>query len=239
MTLEHKRILVVGGTSGIGLAIASAVARRGATPIVVSRRQASVDRALASLPAGTEGSTVDLSDEASIAALADTVGPVDHLVFTAGEPLELVPLADLTPERINGFFQTRYLGAVSVVRAFAPRIPKDGSITLTSGTAAERPGAGWALGASICGAVNGLTRALAVELAPIRVNAVSPGVLRSPLWASLNEADREAMYAQAGAQLPVGRVGEVEDAALAYVYAMEQEHGTGTILTVDGGTVLV
>jgi NAD(P)-dependent dehydrogenase (short-subunit alcohol dehydrogenase family) len=239
MTLEHKRILVVGGTSGIGLAIASAVARRGANPIVVSRRQGSVDRALASLPVGTEGSTVDLSDQASIAALVDTVGPVDHLAFTAGEPLELVPLADLTPDRISGFFQTRYIGAVNVVRAFAPRIPKDGSITLTSGTAATRPGAGWALGASVCGAMNGLTRALAVELAPIRVNAVSPGVLRSPLWASLSEADREAMYAQAGAQLPVGRVGEVEDAALAYVYAMEQQHATGTILTVDGGTVLV
>jgi NAD(P)-dependent dehydrogenase (short-subunit alcohol dehydrogenase family) len=239
MTLERKRILVVGGTSGIGLAIASAVAGRGATPIVVSRRQGSVDRALASLPAGAEGSTVDLSDQASIAALVDTVGPVDHLAFTAGEPLELVPLTDLTPDRISGFFQTRYIGAVNVVRAFAPRIPKDGSITLTSGTAATRPGAGWALGASICGAVNGLTRALAVELAPIRVNAVSPGVLRSPLWASMSEADREAMYAQAGAQLPVGRVGEVDDAALAYVYAMEQEHGTGTVLTVDGGTVLV
>jgi NAD(P)-dependent dehydrogenase (short-subunit alcohol dehydrogenase family) len=239
MTLERKRILVVGGTSGIGLAIASAVARRGATPIVVSRRQSSVDRALASLPTGTEGSTVDLGDQASIAALADAVGPVDHLAFTAGEPLELIPLADLTPDRVSCFFQTRYMGAVSVVRAFAPRIPKDGSITLTSGTAADRPGAGWALGASVCGAMNGLTRALAVELAPIRVNAVSPGVLRSPLWASLSETDREAMYAQAGAQLPVGRVGEVEDAALAYVYAMEQQHATGTILTVDGGTVLV
>jgi NAD(P)-dependent dehydrogenase (short-subunit alcohol dehydrogenase family) len=237
MSISGTRVLVIGGTSGIGLAVATAAAQRGATPIVVSRRPASVAAALATLPAG-EGATVDLTDDGSIAALLAQHGPFDHLVYTAGEPLELVRLGELTPEVIQSFFQTRFLGAIAVVRAVAPALRTGGSITLTSGTAAERPGAGWALAASVCGAMNALTRALAIELAPIRVNAVAPGVVRSPLWSSMSEQDRSAMYDSVAGAVPLGRVAEVDDVALAYVYAMEQVHGTGVVITVDGGTVL-
>jgi len=237
MELAGQHIMIVGGTSGIGLAVASAVAERGGSPIVISRRRSSVDRALAALPDGARGGVVDLRDPASVASLATAFGPIDHLVYTAGEALELVPVAGMTAEVVHGFFDTRFVGAVSVVRAVAPVMHPGASITLTSGSAAERPGAGWGLGASVCGAMNSLTRALAVELAPLRVNAVSPGVVRSPLWANLTEEDREGMY-EAGRTLPVGRVGEVEDVALAYIYAIEQEYGTGAILSVDGGTAL-
>ncbi len=87
--------------------------------------------------------------------------------------------------------------------------------------------------------MNALTNALAVELAPIRVNAVAPGVVRTPLWDAMTDVDRQAMYDQAAQRLPLGRVGEVDDVALAYVYCMEQAYGTGIVLTVDGGTVLV
>lgn len=238
MSISGSRVLVVGGTSGIGLAIAAAVAERGATPIVASRRAASVATALAALPSGVEGATVDLTDEASVAALVQQHAPFDHVAFTAGEPLELVPLRDLTADIVRSFFDTRFLGAIAVVRAAAPLLRPGGSITLTSGTAADRPGAGWALGASVCGAMNALTRALAVELAPVRVNAVAPGVVRSPLWSGMSEQDRGAMYGDVAAAVPLGRVAEVEDVALAYVYAMEQVHGTGIVITVDGGTVL-
>lgn len=238
MTLSGSRVLAVGGTSGIGLAVAAAVAERGAIPVVASRRQASVDSALAALPAGAEGATVDLADEASIAELVARHGPFDHVAYTAGEPLQLVPLPELTSDVARYFLQTRLLGALAVVRAVAPVLRAGGSITLTSGTAADRPGAGWALGASVCGAMNSLTRALAVELAPLRVNAVAPGVVRSPLWSAMPEQDRRAMYDSVAGAAPLGRVAEVADVALAYVYAMEQVHGTGAILTVDGGTVL-
>jgi NAD(P)-dependent dehydrogenase (short-subunit alcohol dehydrogenase family) len=105
--------------------------------------------------------------------------------------------------------------------------------------AATRGGPGWAVGASICGAIEALTRSLAVELAPVRVNAVAPGVARSPLWQRMSDADRESMYASIGASLPAGRVGEVEDVARAYLYCMTQPWATGTVLTTDGGTVLV
>jgi len=237
MSLKNARVLIIGGTSGIGLGVASAAADRGAIPIVVSRRQSSVERALASLPDQASGATVDLTDPASLNRLADDVGVIDHLAFTAGESLELAPLADLTPDIVNRFFRTRFVGALGAVRVFAPRIAAGGSITLTSGTAAEQPGFG-ALPVSLCGAMNALTRALAFELAPVRVNAVAPGVVRTPLWDALADADRQAMYSQAAQQLPLGRVGEVADVARAYLYCMEQEFGTGTVLTVDGGTLL-
>ena len=236
--MKNSRVLVIGGTSGIGFGVATAVAERGAVPIVASRRQSSVDAALARLPDGARGATVDLTDEASLDQLARTVGDIDHLVFTAGESLELASLADLTPARITGFFQTRFVGALSAVRVFAPRITEGGSVTLTSGTAAEQPGFG-ALPVSVCGAMNALTTALAVELAPIRVNAVAPGVVRTPLWDDMTEDDRQAMYDEAAQRLPLGRVAEVDDVALAYVYLMEQAYGTGVVLKVDGGTVLV
>jgi NAD(P)-dependent dehydrogenase (short-subunit alcohol dehydrogenase family) len=238
MGLKNARVLVIGGTSGIGFGVASAAAERGAIPIVASRHQSSVDRALSELPDHARGATVDLTDMSAVERLATDIGDIEHLVFTAGESLELAPLSDLTPEVITRFFQTRFVGALTAVRVFGPRITTGGSITLTSGTAAEQPGFG-ALPVSICGAMNALTKALALELAPIRVNAVAPGVVRTPLWAEMGETDRRAMYDQAAQQLPLGRVGEVGDTARAYLYCMEQEFGTGIVLTVDGGTTLV
>jgi NAD(P)-dependent dehydrogenase (short-subunit alcohol dehydrogenase family) len=241
MTFDGTRILVVGGTSGLGLSVARAAAERGATPIVASRSQENVDRALADLPSGASGATVDLRDSDSIDRLIKFAGPIDHLVYTAGEPLSLTMLADLTPEVIRSFWETRYVGALSVVRAAAQvgAVRDGGSIVLTGGNAGQRPGPGWALGASICGALEALTRQLALELAPVRVNLVAPGVTRSPLWSGMSPEDAQAMFDGLAATLPVGRAGETSDVALAYLYAMEQPMATGTSLTVDGGAVLV
>lgn len=238
MSLRNTRVLVIGGTSGIGLGVAKAVAERGATPIVVSRRQSSVDRALDELPDGAVGATVDLTDPSALERLANEVGDVDHLVYTAGESLELGRLADLLPEVISGFLQTRFIGALSAVRVFGPRLRAGGSVTLTSGTAAWTPGFG-ALPSSLCGAMNALTTALAVELAPIRVNAVAPGLIRTPLWDDMSEADRSALYDQEAQRVPLGRIGEVDDVARAYLYCMEQSFSTGTVITVEGGALLV
>jgi NAD(P)-dependent dehydrogenase (short-subunit alcohol dehydrogenase family) len=238
MNLQNSRVLVIGGTSGIGLGVAHAVADRGATPIVVSRRRSSVDRALAELPAGACGATVDLTDPGALDRLVAEVGDVDHLVYTAGESLEMTALAELTPEVVNAFLQTRFIGALSAARVFGPRLREGGSITLTSGTAAWQPGFG-VLPVSVCGAMNALTSALAVELAPIRVNAVAPGLIRTPLWDAMSEADRQALYDQEAQRIPLGRIGEVADVARAYVYCMEQAFSTGTVLTVEGGTLLV
>ncbi len=113
-------------------------------------------------------------------------------------------LAALDLDKAREFFALRYFGALWAVHAAAPHLRPGGSITLTTGIAARRPGPGWAVAASICGAVESLTRALAVELAPIRVNAVCPGVVRSPLWASMTKASREQLYRDTAAAIPPG-----------------------------------
>jgi NAD(P)-dependent dehydrogenase (short-subunit alcohol dehydrogenase family) len=231
-TLRDQRVAVLGGTSGIGLATAKAAAEQGADVTVVSR---SVDKALAVLPPGTTGRAVDLSDPGQVDALFAELGEIDHLVYTAGEPLALMPLETLDLDAARRFFTLRYFGALAAVRAARVRA----SITLTTGIAKDRPGPGWAVAASICGAMEALTKALAVELAPVRVNAISPGVVRSPLWSQMAQDEREQMYKELGAHIPAGRVGEVEDIAQAYLFAMTQPFATGTVITVDGGTILV
>lgn len=238
MNLKNSRVLVIGGTSGIGLGVATAVAERGGVPIVASRHQVSVDRALAALPDSARGLTVDLADPAALAHFADEVGPIEHLVFTAGEPLQMYSLADITATAIGDLFGTRFAGQLQTVCAFAPRITAGGSITLTSGNAAEKPNLG-VLPAAVCGAISAMTRAFAVELTPLRVNAVAPGPIDTPLWSALAPEEREVIYAQFAQQLPAGRMGAVTDTALAYIYLMEQEFGTGQVLTVDGGATLV
>jgi NAD(P)-dependent dehydrogenase (short-subunit alcohol dehydrogenase family) len=166
------------------------------------------------------------------------LGSFDHLVFTAGETLQLGPLADTDLAAARRFFDLRYRGAYGAAKYAAGSIRPRGSIVFTSGLAGARPHAGWSLGASICSAMEGLTRALAVELAPIRVNIVSPGVVRSPLWSNMTEENRRALYSRMAASLPVGHVGEVEEIAKAYLYLMQQTYGTGQVLGVDGGGAL-
>ena len=124
-------------------------------------------------------------------------------------------------------------------RLRAPHIRRGGSIVLTTGIAGQRPQKGWVIPASVCGNIEALTRALAIELAPIRVNTVSPGVVRTPLWSNMAEADRKALYHQTAERLPVGHVGDAEEIAEAYLYLMRQSYSTGQVLVVDGGAVLV
>jgi NAD(P)-dependent dehydrogenase (short-subunit alcohol dehydrogenase family) len=239
MTLKEKRIVVLGGSSGIGLATAKAAAQEGAQVVIASSRRARIDEALSTLPTGAEGHALDLADADAIQALFARLGTFDHLIFTAGETLQLGSLASTDVQAARRFFGLRYWGALLAAKYGSRNIREGGSIVFTSGIAAKRPRAGWALGASICAAMEGLTRALAVELAPIRVNIVSPGVVRTPLWANMIEADRQALYRQTAEELPVGHVGEAAEIAEAYLYLMRQSYGTGQVVIVDGGAVLV
>ncbi|MFB7717449.1 SDR family oxidoreductase [Nocardia sp. NPDC056100] len=237
MSLTDQHVVVLGGTSGIGFAVAAEAAEQGARVTVVSSRDESVKRALAELPSGATGLVADLGDTARIGELFEEIGPFDHLVYTAGEALLLSPLADLDIAAARKFFELRYFGVVAAVQAAASRVRPGGSITLTTGTASPRPVPGSTVPSSLCGAIEALTRALAVELAPIRVNAVMPGVVRSPLWA-LPEEVLADFYRDTAANTPLGRVGEVRDIARAFLFLLEQPHATGSIVTLDGGAVL-
>jgi NAD(P)-dependent dehydrogenase (short-subunit alcohol dehydrogenase family) len=239
MSLSGKRVVILGGTSGIGLATAKAAEREGAAVVIASSRRERLDRALASFRSGAEGEVVDVADEAQVRALFERIGTFDHLVFTAGENLQLEPLAAMQVERARGFVNVRFWGAFMAAKYGSPRIRPGGSITLTNGIAGLRPRKGWTVAASICGAMEALTRALAVELAPIRVNAVCPGTVRTELWSGMTESARETMYRDAAQRLPVGRVGEADDLAETYLYLMREGFSTGQVLVVDGGAVLV
>jgi NAD(P)-dependent dehydrogenase (short-subunit alcohol dehydrogenase family) len=239
MTLKDKRIVILGGSAGIGLAAAQAAAREGASVIIASSRRERIDQALAALPPGSAGHAVNLTDPQAVETLFAGLGAVDHLVYTAGEALQLGSLASSELATARRFFDVRYWGAYTAAKHASPHIRAGGSIVFTSGIAGRRPRPGWALGASICAAMEGLTRALAVELAPIRVNIVSPGVVKTDLWAGMSAQDRESFYRQTAERLPVGHVGEPAEIAEAYLYLMRQSYGTGQVLVVDGGGVLV
>ncbi len=239
MTFDGSRIVILGGSSGIGLAVAQAAAKAGAATVIASSNQARLDTALASLPQTATGHALDLRDEAAMQALFAEIGPFDHLVYTAGEALQLGALAETDLAQGRAFFDLRYWGAYAAAKHGAAKIRPGGSITFTSGTAAQRPQAGWSLGASICAAMEGLTRALAVELAPLRVNIVAPGFVQSPLWDPMPAAQREALYQQVADKLPLRHVGETKEIATTYLYLMAQSYGTGQVVTVDGGGALV
>ncbi|HXA38378.1 MAG TPA: SDR family oxidoreductase [Phenylobacterium sp.] len=238
MTLNKQRIVVLGGTSGIGFAVAKAASERGAEVVVGSSSPTRVTAAVATLGAGAEGRAVDLSDETATRGFFEAVGEFDHLVYTAGEPLQLLGLeADLA--QVRRFFELRYWGALAAAKYGRKAIRDGGSMVFTSGTAGARPlGPGWAAASSICGAMEGLTRALAVDLKPLRVNCVSPGVVKTDLWAGMGEAERDAFYASEAARLPVGHAGEVEEIAQGYLYLIRQTYVTGQVLYVDGGGLL-
>jgi NAD(P)-dependent dehydrogenase (short-subunit alcohol dehydrogenase family) len=238
MNLTDARIVIIGGSSGIGLATARAALHEGAEVVIVSSRQSSINTALGDLIGHVTGHTLDVSDPVAVAAFFTELGPFDHLAYTAGEPLTLMPLAGMDIDKARDFFQIRFFGALTVVSAAARHLRPGGSITRTSGSARTRPSAGWSLGASISGAVTSLTKALAVELAPIRVNCVEPGIIRSPLWSGMSPEDQQQMFDQQADVVPVGRVGEVDDVARAYLYAMTQTFSTGSSIPVDGGALL-
>ena len=239
MTLNGKRVVVLGGTSGIGLATARAAAREGANVVVSSSSKARVEQALTDLPVGTEGHAVDLTDEPAVEALFAGLGQFDHLVYTAGDPLTLGGLDSLEFDAMRTALDVRVWGALSAAKHARAHLRPGGSITLTTGAAGRRPAAGWTVAAGCCGAIESLTRALAVELAPIRVNAVMPGMVRTDLWAPVAGPDTQTLYEDTGRRLLVGRVGEPEDIAAAYLYLMRNGFSTGAIVELDGGHVLI
>jgi len=237
--IKGKRIVILGGTSGIGKATAVAAAAAGGTVVVASSRKKNVDATIAELGDGHEGLVVNLSDEQGIRHLFEEIGNFDHLVFTAGEALKIGSLSAMSMDDAKEFFNIRYWGAVTSVKYASQHINKDGSIVLTGGSAGHRPGAGWSIAASICAAMEGFTRAAALDLAPLRVNLVVPGLVRTNLWSSFTETEREKMFGYFGGALPVGHVGEAEEIANTFLYLMTQTYSTGQCIVVDGGGGLV
>ncbi len=236
---DNKRVVIVGGSSGIGLAVAGKAALQGAEVVIVSSNAKRVEEAVKSIGGEAQGQAVDVYDEKAVKSFFTNIDTFDHLVFTAGDSLQLHELADTDLKQARHAFELRYWSALATVKYGSPQIRHGGSIVLTTGVAGRRPLSGWVIAASVCGTIEALTRALAVELAPIRVNAVSPGVVRTNLWQNMSSSEREQLFESVGKRLPVGRVGEAHDIAQAYLFLMQEGFSTGQTVVVDGGTVLV
>jgi NAD(P)-dependent dehydrogenase (short-subunit alcohol dehydrogenase family) len=238
MKLDGKQVFIIGGSSGIGLETARLALAEGAFVSIAGRSEERLRKAAQNLASDRLRSVVaDLSDESSIQSLFAKEARIDHIFVPAGE-LRPGGSDALTSDMnsLRSILEVRLLGVVHVVRQAKPRM-EGGSITLMSGLYSTRPAAGGAIGAAAVAAVEGMTRALALDLAPIRVNAVAPGPIDTPLWDSFG-AQRDAILART-ARLPVGRVGRPEEVAAAVIFLMGNDFVTGAILPIDGGGGLV
>jgi NAD(P)-dependent dehydrogenase (short-subunit alcohol dehydrogenase family) len=236
MELSGKKIVVVGGTSGIGRAVAGRCAALGADIVVASSSPAKVEAARVALPAGATAVVVDVTDELQVAALFEKVGTFDHLVFTAGDwgPLAGGRLPDLDLALARDVFAVRFWGALAAAKHAHAFIVPGGSITLTDGLIAHRPRAGAVVSTAMAGAIEHLVTGLAVELAPVRVNAVCPGLIATDVLAAMPAERVTTMTARQA----VPRAGSPDEAAEAYLYLIRGTYTTGQVLRVDGGMSL-
>jgi len=234
--LNGAKVLVIGGASGVGFAVAAAAMEAGAEVVVGSSQTPRIEAAAKKLGEGAKGLTVDVKDEASLAAFFDAAGPFDHLVFTAGDWGHMFgPTRDLDIEVSKARMEVRFWGAARAAKYAIRHITSNGSITLTGGMLAHRPMPGAPLITASAQTTEGLAMGLARDLAPIRVNAVCLGLIISEQVETMGEAMIKAYTAN----LPLPRGGSVEEAAEAYLYLMRATYVTGQVVRVDGGGSLV
>jgi NAD(P)-dependent dehydrogenase (short-subunit alcohol dehydrogenase family) len=233
--LQDKTIVVVGRGSGIARAVALRARSEGARVVVAGRDRDTLSGAYNE--PGISAEAVDVTDDTSIASLADRVGPVDHVVSTASARAR-GKLADLQRKDLTLSFDTKVIGPTMLAKHFAPQMNPGGSFVLFSGVNAFKVNVGY-LGVAITnGAVDFLTRSLAVELAPLRVNTISPGVIDTGAWDSLGEDGKREYFEQVSASNPARRIGAAEDVADAVLFAMTNTFLTGVTLKIDGGEPL-
>lgn len=237
-SLGDKRVVVIGGSSGVGLAVAQVAVAEGARVVIGSSQATNVAAAVASLGPQTSGHAVDVTDEASVAAFFDGIDPFDHLVFTAGDWGSHIlsnAVAEMDFATVGQGLDVRVWGALKVVKHALLKIAATGSITLTDGILTHKPHKGAPLTTAFSGAIEYLIRGLAVDLAPIRVNTVCLGTVLTGHMAS---APPEMIRQLTQRQL-IPRAAEPVEAAQAYLYAMRGSFTTGQVLVVDGGALLV
>jgi NAD(P)-dependent dehydrogenase (short-subunit alcohol dehydrogenase family) len=235
-TLDGAKVVVIGGASGVGFAVAQTALGAGAEVVVGSSQAARIEAAAEKLGHGAKGRVVDVKDEASVASFFDAAGAFDHLVFTAGDWGHMFGATrDLDVEASKARMEVRFWGAARAAKHGTRQISKDGSITLTGGMLAHRPIPGAPLTTASAHTTEGLALGLARDLAPIRVNAVCLGLILSEQVQNWGEA----MIKSFTASLPLPRGGTVEEAAEAYLYLMRATYVTGQVVRVDGGGSLV
>ncbi len=236
--LTNKSILIVGGGSGIGLATARRAAEAGAKPIIAGRSRERLDAALTKLPGTTQAEVLDFTDAASVTSLAEQIGPIDHLVLSASSAVAWGGFTDLKEEAVRAAFENKFWGYWRVTRAFAPKLPDDGAIVMVTGAAGRAAIPGTSALAAVNAAIAAAAQVLAVELAPRRVNVVSPGMTETEAYGWMDSHQRQAMFAGTAAKLPLGRIGQPDDMAGTILFALQNRFLTGAVIDVDGGVHL-
>ncbi|MEM1073342.1 MAG: SDR family oxidoreductase [Pseudomonadota bacterium] len=237
MTLSGKTVAVVGGGSGIGKAIAAQAVNAGAEVIVSSRDLAKLEAVVVEFSAGF-ALPVDMTDPGSVADWANALPEIDHLIISASSAAH-GPFVALSEVDLRRMFDAKFFGPYSIAKAALSKIRTGGSITFFSGVLSRRPGMNCSGLGAVNGAVEALSRSLALELGPdVRVNCLSPGMVRSEAYAGMNPESRNTMYAATGQSLPVGKVGSVDEAADAALFLMSNTYTTGVVLDVDGGHMI-
>lgn len=236
--MQHKvKTVVIGGSSGMGLAIAKLLHSLGHEIVIASRSKEKLTQAVKAI-GKAESHLLDITKEKEVAHFFKTVGPFDHLVTSAAD-FVMGPFLEMSTDEARRFFDSKFWGQYMAAKYGAPHMRKGGSITLFCGIAGHRPFLHFAAGSAINVAIEGLTRALALELSPLRVNAISPGTIVTPVWNVVPEKERLAQFEATAQALPAKRVGKPEDIAQAVLYLIQCGFATGSVVYVDGGARLV
>ena len=231
---EGQRVIIIGGSSGIGLATAKAFAAAGAHVVVAARGGDKLLRAADEVGHGATALPIDTEDDTAIDA-AFAGEPFDHVAITAAQTVT-GGMRGMTLDDAYKSMNSKFWGAYRVARA--ARITKGGSLTFISGGLAVRPSKASVLQGAINAALEGLTRGLALEMAPVRVNAVSPGIIETPLHDKMDPAARVAMFKSTAGRLPAGRIGQADDIANAILFVAASGFITGATFRIDGGAAI-
>lgn len=235
--LTDKTVVIIGGSSGIGLATAQRALQEGAKVIIVGRSLEKLTRALEILGADAQSYVADVSKEKDMETLFKMIKQVDHVFVTAAQVV-LGNIHETHTELFVSTLNSRVWGAFNVAKYATLSMPKNGSVTFMSGSSTWKPAKGGAIAAAAGGAVEALGRALALELAPIRVNTIAAGVVETPLLDNFFGSKKTENLKHLASSLPVQRVGTADDIAEAAIYLMKNQYSTGTVLAVDGGILL-
>ncbi|MEV5647690.1 SDR family oxidoreductase [Nocardia sp. NPDC052254] len=237
-TSRTPRVVVMGGSSGIGEATATLFADAGAEVVVTGRDQNKLDAAVARLGGKTTGHRLDATDPAQIEAFFGQSGSIDHLVIAVSGSAGSGSFAELDLDQLAAGFDGKFWPQIRIVKAALPQLEPNGSITLITAASAHAAFPGTAGLAAINGALNAMVAPLAVELAPIRVNAVAPGVIDTEWWERVPEQQRRALFDGLAGTTPVGRVGNPDEPARAVHMLATNGFVNGVVLDVTGGANL-
>ncbi len=236
--LNNKRVVVTGITGGIANATVQRLLTNGASVVVSARTQEKLDAALATLDGDITGQVMDLASEDSIAAFFEKVGEFDHLVTPAASSM-FAPIAEMDMKAAREILETKQWGQMLCVHYGSKMISKTGSITVFSGTVTQKPLPGSTMFAAVGAASEASARVWGLELAPVRVNSVVPGVIETPVWGNLMGDAASDTLESIAESLPVGRVGSADDVAKAVEFLIDNEFVNGHALVVDGGHRLI